>query len=63
MARWKKWNALIEDNFKKFCKTGDTGTEYAPYKRYECDAPYENSEHFWNNKNQTNQDLRFSNLN
>ena len=41
----KIWNALIEDHFKKFGETGDTGAEYAPNERYKCNVPYENYEH------------------
>jgi len=32
-ADGKKWNVLTEDHFNKFCGTGDTGAEYAPYER------------------------------
>ena len=28
------WNLLLEEHFKEFYETGDTGIEYAPYDRY-----------------------------
>ena len=29
----KRWNTLVEDHFKAFCKIGDDGNQYAQSKR------------------------------